>query len=211
MFDDYDYSTPDDWSASNLDDIGIDSYAPDTYEFDVDSFVYDVNEGLGYTGASESVTSIYALNYEPPGGTQIRADGGTGVGDGLTTSATQSGSSSGSSSSSSGGSWISTLANFATKNSSDLLKLGMGAISGAASASASKEAAALKVQSDKELLAQADALKQDAQKRYSDSISGMSPIAKKTYGPLKRLDGSNVFSNNRMNVGLINGGTNGAQ
>lgn len=101
-------------------------------------------------------------------------------------------------------SWGDMFRNFVSneKNQTMLLERGFGAVAGIAKASAAKDAAKYKAEADSAFLAQQDKLKQDADKRFSDSIGGLKPVKKYTPKPLTRLDGSRVFTP----TGLINTG-----
>lgn len=65
---------------------------------------------------------------------------------------------------------------------------------------ADKDTASALLQSQKDLMAENERLKKEADKRYSESITGMKPLIGQPAGPLKRLNGQNVFTDN----GLLN-------
>lgn len=99
-------------------------------------------------------------------------------------------------------SWWKKAVNFAQdKGNNKLLELGAGMILGMAKGSQAKEAAAAKAKADAELLKQKDQLEQDANKRFSSSITGLRPVGLINQRALTRGNGSNVFNaNGTMNT-----------
>lgn len=87
------------------------------------------------------------------------------------------------------------------KGNNKLLELGAGMILGVAKGSQAKEAAAAQAKAQADLLKQKDQLEQDANKRFSSSITGLRPVGLINQRALTRGNGSNVFNaNGTMNT-----------
>lgn len=101
-------------------------------------------------------------------------------------------------------SWGDMFTNFVSDkgNQKMLVELGFGAIKGMASISAAKELAESQSKGRMDELKLRDSLEQEANKRFSDSVGGLAAVKKFQPKPLKRLDGSRVFTP----TGLINQG-----
>lgn len=83
-----------------------------------------------------------------------------------------------------------------------LIELGFGAALGMAKASAAKDAAEAQSKAQMDVINQRDSLEQAANKRFSESVSGLKPATPYKPKPLTRLDGQRVFTPG----GLINQG-----
>lgn len=88
------------------------------------------------------------------------------------------------------------------ENQKMLVERGFGFVAGMAEVSAAKDAAKYRAEADSAFLTQQDKLKQDADKRFSESVGGLNPVKPWKPKPLTRMDGSRVFKP----TGLINSG-----
>lgn len=83
-----------------------------------------------------------------------------------------------------------------------MIEIGAAFVTGVANRDAAREDRAAQTKASSDAAIQRDQLEQSANKRYSESITGMGPTTPVKPKPLTRLDGSRVF----QPTGLINTG-----